>query len=121
MQHVKAHHQEGSDSIEQRIQLTEKDLKEWELAQGMTKLSLSKSKKKSKKSVASNDDEELGDQVATALLHIYDCILVTSEINNDLEDIMELVVGIATLFEGLDTLLQRAQQRCKLRWTAFVS
>lgn len=38
VQHVKAHHQEGSDSIEQRIQLIEKDLKEWELAQGMRKL-----------------------------------------------------------------------------------
>ena len=90
VQHVKAHHQEGSDSIEQRIQLVEKSLKEWGLAQGMTKLSLSKSKKKSKKSVASKDDQELGDQVATALLHIYDCILLTSEINDDVEDILEL-------------------------------
>lgn len=114
VQHVKAHHQEGSDSIEHRIQLVESDLKEWGLAQGMTKLSLSKSKKKSnKKAVVSEDDEELRDQVATALLHIYDCILLTSEINDDVEDVLELVVGIATSFEGavvLDTLLQRAQQ-----------
>lgn len=48
--------------------------------------------------------------MATALLHIYDCILLTSEINDDVEDVLELVVGIATSFEGLDTLLQRAQQ-----------